>query len=89
MTKICPKFAPALTDNLTGGDDMLAHRDFLACATAAVSQSKKPNFPEDSVCYVAKDFLSGVFTDCRRLFLSPSLPFTRHIGHTTEMRMSS
>lgn len=59
MERTSPEFAIALTDNITGGDDMLAHKDFLACATAAVSRSERPDFTEDTVCYMTKDFLFG------------------------------
>lgn len=63
MARIGSKFVLSLTDNLAGGDDMLAHRDFLAIATAAVSQSKKPEFTEDAVCYMAIDLVLEALSD--------------------------
>ncbi|KAJ5807979.1 transcriptional regulator family: Fungal Specific TF [Penicillium riverlandense] len=55
MARIGSKFVLSLTDNLTGGDDMFAHRDFLASATAAVSQSKRPEFTEDATSFYPTD----------------------------------
>ena len=89
MARTSPEFALALTDNITGGDDMLAHKDFLACATAAVSQSERPDFTEDTVCYMAKDFVLEAFSDRCQLYLFTRLHFTRQMNHITGMRMSS
>lgn len=63
MARIGSKFVLSLTNNLAGGDDMLAHRDFLAYATAAVSQSKKPEFTEGAVCDMAMDDVLEAFSD--------------------------
>lgn len=51
------KYALGPTDHLTEGDDRLSHRDFLACAAAAVSQSERLDLTEDTVCYMTTNFI--------------------------------
>ena len=63
MARIDSNLVLHLTDILAGGDDMLAHRDFLAYATAAVSQSKRPELTEDAVCCYMAIGSGGPFSD--------------------------
>lgn len=70
------KCALAPTNNLTEGDDMLSHRDFLACAAAAVSQSERLDLTESTVCYMTKSFMLGSPSDSCRL---SQLDFLSHI----------
>lgn len=53
------KYLLSSTDNLTEGDDMLSHKEFLTCAAAAVSQSERQHFSDHTVCHLIRDSYIG------------------------------